>query len=192
MLPVKAPNTIGQFEFNFHSRNYAPAIKATYDDNKNESIPLVPVSFAHKLDGDKTLQAVNVGVALPADLSGIDIHGKLAVVTRDLKQNPRDQVKAVVNAGAAGVIVVNNNGERYNLSVFTTDNVVIPAYTLGQSDGEALFNRIASGPTWINLHGIANSPYVYNYQCIKFHGAIDLMDLIDLKYSVILNNPRML
>ncbi len=163
VLPVKAPNTIGQFEFNFHSRNYAPAIEASYDDNKNESIPLLPVSFAHKLDGDKTLQAVNVGVALPADLSGIDIHGKLAVITRDSKQNPRDQIKAVMGAGAAGVIVVNNNGERYNLGVYTIDNVVIPAYTLGQSDGEVLFNRIAGGPTWINLHGIANSPYVYNY-----------------------------
>ncbi|WP_176545160.1 S8 family serine peptidase [Bacillus sp. AFS041924] len=164
VLPVKAPNTIGQFEFNFHSRNYAPAIKATYDDHKKESIPLVPVFFAHKLDGDKTLQAVNVGVALPADLSGIDIHGKLAVVTYDYpKQNPRDQIKAVMNAGAAGVIVVKNNGERYNLGVYTIDNVVIPTYTLGQSDGEVLFNRIANGPTWINLHGIADSPYVYNY-----------------------------
>ncbi|PGM58313.1 PA domain-containing protein, partial [Bacillus sp. AFS053548] len=163
VLPVKAPNNVGQFEFNFHSRNYAPAIKATYDNNKNESIPLVPVTFAHKLDGDKTLQAVNVGVALPADLSGIDIHGKLAVVTRDLKQNPRDQVKAVMNAGAAGVIVVNNNGERYILGVFTIDNVVIPAYTLGQNDGEELLNRIANGPTWIKLHGIASSPYLYNY-----------------------------
>lgn len=163
VLPVKAPTTIGQFEFNFHSRNYAPAINATYDDNKNESIPLVPVNFAHKLDGDKTLQAVNVGVALPADLNGKDIHGMLAVITRDLKQNPRDQIKAVMNAGAAGVIVVNNNGERYIQGVFTTDNVVIPAYTLGQSDGEVLFNRIAGGPTWIKLHGIANSPYLYNY-----------------------------
>ncbi|MEH7500741.1 S8 family serine peptidase [Neobacillus drentensis] len=163
VLPVKAPNEVGQYEFNFHSRYYAPAIKATYDDNKNVSIPLVPVGFAHKLDGDKTLQAVNVGVALPADLSGIDIHGKLAVVTRDLKQNPRDQIKAVMGAGAAGVIVVNNLGGMYNLGVYTIDNVVIPAYTLGQSDGEVLFNRIANGPTWINLHGIANSPYLYNY-----------------------------
>lgn len=163
VLPVNAPNNVGLYEFNFHSRNYAPAIKASYDGIENESIPLLPVSFGHKLDGDKTLQAVNVGVALPADLSGIDIQGKLAVVTRDLKQNPRDQIKAVMGAGAAGVIVVNNNGERYNLGVFTIDNVVIPAYTLGQSDGEVLFNRIANGPTWIKLHGIANSPYVYNY-----------------------------
>lgn len=163
VLPVNAPNNVGLFEFNFHTRNYAPAIKATYDDKKNEAIPLVPVTFAHKLDGNMTLQAVNVGVALPANLSGIDLHGKLAVVTRDSKQNPRDQIKAVMNAGAAGVIVVNNNGERYNLGVFTIDNVVIPAYTLGQSDGEVLFNRIANGPTWIKLQGIANSPYVYNY-----------------------------
>ncbi|EPD53722.1 hypothetical protein HMPREF1210_00545 [Paenisporosarcina sp. HGH0030] len=163
VLPVKAPNNVGLFEFNFHSRNYAPAIKATYDDNMNESIPLLPVHFAPKLDGDKTLQAVNVGVALPADLSGIDIHGKLAVITSDSKQNPRDQIKAVMGAGAAGVIVVNNNGERFNLGVYIIDNVVIPAYTLGQSDGEVLFNRIANGPTWIKLHGIANSPYVYNY-----------------------------
>lgn len=163
VLPVKAPNNVGLFEFNYHTRNYAPAIKATYDDKKNEAIPLVPVNFAHKLDGNMTLQAVNVGAALPADLSGIDIHGKLAVVTRDSKQNPRDQIKAVMGAGAAGVIVVNNNGERYNLGVFTIDNIVIPAYTLGQSDGEVLFNRIANGPTWIKLQGIANSPYVYNY-----------------------------
>lgn len=33
---------------------------------------------------------------------------------------------------------------------------------------------------------------IKDYQCIKFQRPIDLMDLIELKYSVILNDPRTL
>jgi subtilisin family serine protease len=154
------PVTTGTFEFNFQQRRYAPLIRASYDNGG--SIPLEHVMFTPKLNGDKTLEAVNVGFARPDDLSGKDVSGKLAVITRDIKSTITDQIKAVTAAGAVGVFIVYDGPGIYWTSVFKTAGITIPAWTLQQDDGAELFNRIESGPTSINLKGIANSPYVYN------------------------------
>jgi len=66
------------------------------------------------------------------------------------------------SAGASAVVLVNDVPGIYAVSAKISDNITIPAYTLGQEDGNALLNRIANGPTLINMRGIANSPYVYN------------------------------
>ncbi|WP_057773829.1 S8 family serine peptidase [Cytobacillus dafuensis] len=159
--PLKADE--GTFSFEFDQRRYAPVIKASYD-GLGGSIPLEPVGFVPRLDGPRNLKAVNVGKALPEDLSGKDISGKLAVVTRDANQTTAQQIKALHAAGAEAVVLVNDRTGIYAASVLRADNIAIPAYTLGQEDGTALLNRIANGPTLINLRGIANSPYVYNIQ----------------------------
>ncbi|KON88002.1 hypothetical protein AF332_15000 [Sporosarcina globispora] len=159
--PLKADE--GTFSFEFDQRRYAPVIKASYD-GLGGSIPLEPVGFAPRLDGTRNLKAVNVGKALPEDLSGKDISGKLAVITRDASQSTAQQIKTLQAAGAEAVVLVSDKPGIYAASVKRTDNIGIPAYTLGQEDGTALLNRIANGPTLINLRGIANSPYVYNIQ----------------------------
>jgi subtilisin family serine protease len=155
------PVTTGTFEFNFQQRKYAPLIRATYD-GIGGSIPLDHVMYTPKLDGDKTLEAVNVGFARPDDLSGKDVSGKLAVITRDTKSTITDQIKAVTASGAVGVFIVYDGPGIFWTSVFKTAGITIPAWTLQQDDGAVLFDRIANGPTSINLKGIANSPYVYN------------------------------
>ncbi|WHY78557.1 S8 family serine peptidase [Neobacillus sp. WH10] len=159
--PLKADE--GTFSFEFDQRRYAPVIKASYD-GLGGSIPLEPVGFVPRLDGTRNLKAVNVGKALPEDISGKDISGKLAVVTRDANQTTAQQIKALQAAGAEAVVLVNDRTGIYAASVLIADNIAIPAYTLGQEDGTAFLNRIANGPTLIKLKGIANSPYVYNIQ----------------------------
>lgn len=153
----------GTFSFEFDQRRYAPVIKASYD-GLGGSIPLEPVGFVPRLDGPRNLKAVNVGKALPEDISSKDISGKLAIVTRDANQTTAQQIKALQAAGAEAVVLVNDRPGIYAVSVLRADNIAIPAYTLGQEDGTALLNRIANGPTLIKLKGIANSPYVYNIQ----------------------------
>lgn len=157
--PLKADE--GTFSFEFDQRRYAPIIKASYD-GLGGSIPLEPVGFAPRLDGTRNLKAVNVGKALPEDLSGKDISGKLAVITRDANQSTAQQIKTLQAAGAEAVVLVSDIPGIYAASVLRKDNIGIPAYTLGKEDGSVLLNRIANGPTLINLRGIANSPYVYN------------------------------
>ncbi|KON88000.1 hypothetical protein AF332_14990 [Sporosarcina globispora] len=151
----------GTFEFDFQQRRYAPVIKASYN-GLGGSIPLEPVGFVPRLDGHRKLKAVYVGKALPEDISGKDISGKLAVITRDTNQSTAQQIKALQAAGVAAVVLVNDRPGIYYASVRRADNIAIPAYTLGQEDGTALLNRIEKSKTLINLKGIANSPYVYN------------------------------
>ena len=162
VVPTKPLNDgEGTFEFEFQQRRYAPVIKANYDGQGN-SVPLEPVGFVARLDGPKNLKAVNVGKALPEDIKGMDLSGKLAVVTHDSNQKEADQIKVLQSAGASAVVLVNDVPGIYAVSAKISDNITIPAYTLGQEDGNALLNRIANGPTLINMRGIANSPYVYN------------------------------
>ena len=155
------PLTTGTFDFSFKQRRFAPLIRASYDGT-GDSIPLEHVEFTPKLDGDKTMEAVDLGFARPDDLSGKNLSGKLAVITRDTESTVTDQIKAVTATGAAGVFIVYDGPGIFWTSVLKTDGITIPAWTLQQDEGAVLFDRIANGPTSINLKGIANSPYVYN------------------------------
>ncbi|PGL71678.1 S8 family serine peptidase [Bacillus sp. AFS055030] len=189
VVPTKPlPDGAGTFEYSFEERRYAPVIKASYD-GLGGTLPLEPVVFAPRLDGHKNLKAVNLGKALPEDLIGKQVSGKIAVVTRDDNQGTANQIKALQDAGAQAVVLVNDRPGIYFVSVKKADNIGIPAYTLGQEDGTALLNRIANGPTLIDLRGIANSPYVYNIS-MMVPGAIpeDPSDEVTAENSAIVTN----
>lgn len=153
------------FDLLFKQRKFAPEIKASYD-GRGGSIPLEPVRFVPKLDGAKTLKAVYIGKGSPEDLSNKDVRGKLVVVSRDeaMYKYPGEQIKPAEIAGAEAVIVVNTIPGNEITAMRKTDNITIPAWTLGPDDGAVLIDRITNGndPTLINLKGIANSPYMYN------------------------------
>lgn len=178
----------GTFEYSFQERRYAPVIKASYD-GLGGTLPLEPVGFVPRLDGHKNLKAVYVGKALPEDLIGKNVSGKIAVVTRDDNQGSVNQIKALQNAGAEAVVLVSDRPGIYVFSVKKADNIGIPAYTLGQEDGTALLNRIANGTTLIDLRGIANSPYVYNI-AMMVPGVIpeDPSDEVTAENSAIVTN----
>lgn len=180
---------VKDFEFIFQQRRFAPELRASYD-GLGGLIPLIPLKFVPKLDGVKTLKAVYVGKGSPEDLSGKDIRGKLAVITRDATKRIGLQIKPVEDAGAEAVILVNDQPGMYNvgLGVFKADNISIPAWTLTQNDGAVLINRIANGPTNINFKGTANSPYVYNYATVVPGGIpADFSDEITEENSEVVN-----
>ncbi|MFE7332094.1 S8 family serine peptidase [Streptomyces sp. NPDC057565] len=155
------PVQLGTFEFNFQQRRYAPAIRASIA-GQGGALPLEPVFNAARLDGPSTLRAVDVGEGRPEDLAGTDVSGKLAVVTRDATWTTAGQIAAVAEAGAKAVIIVGDEPGTFNASVPFAARTAIPAWTLNQDEGAVLFDRMAGGPTQINVRGIANSPYVYN------------------------------
>ncbi|MEV7236401.1 S8 family serine peptidase [Streptomyces sp. NPDC051020] len=155
------PVTNGTFEFNFQQRRYSPTIRASYAGQEG-ALPLEPVVYAARLYGPSTLQAVNAGMARPEDLAGKDLTGKLAVVTRDATRKTPDQIAAVTGAGAKAVIIVNDRPGPFATGVPLVTRTTIPAWSLTQDQGAVLFDRMADGPTQINLQGIDNHPYVYN------------------------------
>ncbi|MFG2562563.1 S8 family serine peptidase [Streptomyces sp. NPDC048496] len=160
VVPTK-PVKLGTFEFDFQQRRYAPAIRASIA-GQSGALPLEPVFNAARLDGPSTLRAVNAGKGRPEDLAGKDLGGKLAVVTNDATRKTADQIAAVADAGAKGVIIIGDQPGFFYASVPLVARTAIPAWSLTQDEGAVLFDRMADGPTLINLHGIAKSPYVYN------------------------------
>ncbi|MFI6061963.1 S8 family serine peptidase [Streptomyces sp. NPDC051286] len=155
------PVKLGTFDFNFQQRRYAPAIRASIA-GQGGALPLEPVFNAVRLDGPSTLRAVDAGKGLPEDLAGTVVSGKLAVVTRDATRTTADQIAAVAEAGAKAVIIVGDQPGTFNASVPFAARTAIPAWTLNRDERTVLFDRMAGGPTQVNLHGIASSPYVYN------------------------------
>ncbi|MGW3661384.1 S8 family serine peptidase [Streptomyces sp. NPDC005151] len=156
-----APVKLGTFEFDFQQRRYSPTIRASFA-GQGGALPLEPVVYAARLYGPSTLQAVDSGMARPEDLAGKDLAGKLAVVTRDATRKSVDQIAAVAGAGAKAVIIVNDRPGPYATIVPRATRTTIPAWSLTQDQGAVLFDRMAEGPTQINLQGIDNHPYVYN------------------------------
>ncbi|MFE7243413.1 S8 family serine peptidase [Streptomyces sp. NPDC057580] len=156
-----APVTDGTFEFNFQDRRYSPVIQASYA-GQGGALPLKPVTYAARLYGPSTLQAVDAGTGRPEDLAGKDLGGKLAVVTRDATLKVVDQIAAVAGAGAKAAIIVNDRPGVYATIVPRVTGTAIPAWSLTQDEGAVLFGRMADGPTQINLQGIGKNPSVYN------------------------------
>ncbi|WP_406011992.1 hypothetical protein OG520_02415 [Streptomyces sp. NBC_00984] len=106
VVPTK-PVELGMFEFHFQQRRYSPMIQASYAE-KGGALPLEQVMYAARLYGTSALQAVDAGMARPEDLTGKDLGGRLAVVTRDATRKPIDLITAVADAGAKAVVIVND------------------------------------------------------------------------------------
>ncbi|MFE0649485.1 S8 family serine peptidase [Streptomyces sp. NPDC059534] len=156
-----APVTDGTFEFDFQDRRYSPVIRASYA-GQGGALPLKPVTYAARLYGSTTLQAVDAGVGRPEDLAGKDLDGKLAVVTRDATRKVVDQIAAVAGAGAKAAIIVNDRPGVYATIVPRVTGTAIPAWSLTQDEGAVLFGRMADGTPRIDLQGIKKNPSVYN------------------------------
>ncbi|WP_406423155.1 S8 family serine peptidase [Streptomyces sp. NBC_00873] len=155
------PVELGTFEFHFQQRRFSPVIRASYA-GQARALPLEPVIYAAQLYGASTLQAVDAGMARPEDLTGKDLGGKLAVVTRDATRKSIDQITAVAGAGAKAVVIVNDRPGPFATIVPRATGTAIPAWSLTQDEGAVLFGRMADGPTQIVLKGITGVPQVYN------------------------------
>ncbi|MCX4536892.1 S8 family serine peptidase [Streptomyces sp. NBC_01669] len=160
VVPTK-PVELGTFEFHFQQRRFSPVIRASYA-GQERALPLEPVIYAARLYGPSTLQAVDAGMARPEDLTGKDLGGKLAVVTRDATRKSIDQITAVAGAGAKAVVIVNDRPGPFATIVPRATGTAIPAWSLTQDEGAVLFGRMADGPTQIVLKGITGVPQVYN------------------------------
>ncbi|MFE7245234.1 S8 family serine peptidase [Streptomyces sp. NPDC057580] len=183
-----APVTDGTFEFDFQQRRYSPVIRASISGQEG-ALPLEPVVYAARLHGPSTLQAVDAGMARPEDLAGKDLGGKLAVVTRDATRKTPDQVAAVTAAGAKAVIIVNDRPGPFATIVPRVTRTAIPAWSLTQDQGKVLFDRMADGPTQINLQGIGNHPYVYNIAMMVPGGIpADPVDAVTAENSAVVNS----
>ena len=151
--------TEGAFDLIYSSRRYAPIIRASYQDGT--PLPLMRGSFTANYDGHTKLRAVNTGAAGPAELEGLDLRGKLAVIQRTAGVKMIDQVDAVAAKGATAAVMLSYTPGPF-VAPFSPGTTPIPVYGLGADTGRTLVDAIAAGESRIELRGVAASPYVYN------------------------------
>jgi len=90
---------------------------------------------------------VFAGLGKPTDFTGIDVHGKFALIQRG-EIAFKDKVDNAIAAGAAGVVIYNNAAGLLQGTI-TTDGTEaqIPAVMIEQSVGESAKAALAAGGT---------------------------------------------
>ena len=163
-----APVTQGSFRFNFFQA-YGPE-PVTMTTGRGSRVTLHPAyllgyqPIQTMFHGKQTVPVAYVGQATPAELSGVDLHGKLALiqVTETSRLCPSAQeLKNVAAAGAIGVAAFHSQ-HIYGLGSCTGDDS-IPAVGLTQQDGQTLLGLIEHGQQQVIIDGTgADANVVYN------------------------------
>ncbi|MEV0388374.1 S8 family serine peptidase [Nonomuraea sp. NPDC050643] len=127
-----------------------------------------PVQFSDfateypRLDGTRQLTAVDAGRGGAAELKGLNLRGKLAVIRRTDGVPVSAQSNAAAAAGAALVAVYS---DRPGADVTTGGNGVkltVPTVRLTHEEGLALVERLRALPAPVVAKGVVASPYVYD------------------------------
>ncbi|MFD8686118.1 S8 family serine peptidase [Streptomyces sp. NPDC059651] len=114
-----------------------------------------------KLDGVSLRRVTPVGTASTADLSGVDLSGRIALIRATADTALTDQVAAVAKAGAKAALVYSTAPGRFLASVGTT-TLPIPALTLDAGPGQKLAQQAASGHQVLLIAAEAESRYAYD------------------------------
>jgi len=122
------------------------------------NIHCLPSLGPHPDDPTAALPLVYVGQA-NADLTQ-DLHGKAALIQRGTSFF-FEKIGRAARAGAAFAIIFNNTGTTAIQSMGATDYVPIPAVSIGQNDGLALVNWLATHPA--TTARIQLTPAVYRF-----------------------------
>ncbi|MGG0186698.1 S8 family serine peptidase [Bacillus rhizoplanae] len=115
-----------------------PTFSASAASEKFENMQLLGKDFPDKLEGlqGQSLPIVFAGLGKPADFTGKDLNGKIALIQRG-EITFDEKIKNAKNAGAKAVIVYNNvDGQ---ISAYLGEGVgLIPSFRLSKADGERL------------------------------------------------------
>ncbi|MFF0088103.1 S8 family serine peptidase [Streptomyces canus] len=156
--------TEGMFEFSSKFRLYAKELTASVTSSEKYALPLdyaqTSSGFPVKINGDRTVRAVDAGSGTVADFAGLDVKGKVAVV-RVGAGATADEALANATAAGAGYVLAYHETPGYWIS--WVDSATIPLMTATGEDGAKLGALLKSGKkVKLKLHGTAVSPYVYS------------------------------
>ncbi|TDD54095.1 hypothetical protein E1286_06215 [Nonomuraea terrae] len=178
VTPIAAAET-GLFRMYHHWDLYQPFAAVTSSlkgslkgTAKGEDVRLVLMDYGPAFDGRLDLQVYDAGTR--EDLTGLDLRGKLALLTY---RPGADMLATVESAGAAGapVVVVAAHDPAGTLAYWGS-GLRTPAFTTGFDDAAAL--RAAGR---VRLRGTSVSPYWYDV--LRWHDAVPR----NLRYEV---SPR--
>ncbi|MFE3036357.1 S8 family serine peptidase [Streptomyces canus] len=176
--------TEGTFEFSSKFRLYAKELTASVTSPEKYALPLdyaqTDSGFPVRIDGDRTVRAVDAGSGTTADFDGLDVKGKVAVV-RVAAGETADEALANATAAGAGYVLAYHETPGYWIS--WVDSASIPLMTATGEDGAKLGALLKSGKkVTLKLTGTAVSPYVYSVMFPQ-PGAVSADQTYDLNSS---------
>ncbi|MGW0875970.1 S8 family peptidase [Streptomyces sp. NPDC002740] len=176
--------TQGMFEFSSKFRLYAKELTASVTSPEKYALPLdyaqTDTGFPVKIDGERTVRAVDAGGGTRADFDGLDVKGKVAVVRVGAGETA-DEALANATAAGAGYVLAYHETPGYWIS--WVDSASIPLMTATGEDGARLGALLKSGKNVkLKLKGTAVSPYVYSVMFPQ-PGAVSADQTYDLNGS---------
>ncbi|MEI6459588.1 MAG: M20/M25/M40 family metallo-hydrolase [Pseudomonadota bacterium] len=120
------------------------------------------VPFAHGSDGGPVLRAtlVDAGEGYEPDYARLgDVHGKVVLVRRDLRDWPPAQITEAAHHGAVAIVFYDHPGAQQEPDALRQDSLwghdQLPTVAISRRSGEALQAQLASGAVQIALENRA-------------------------------------
>ena len=160
--------TQGDFGFRAKPALEAPELEISLAPPNAGPLNATYASGAPKIDGSLRLPLVYAGYGRGEDFQGIDVRGKVVLMTRGPLPpvgNPITFAEKVANATNAGasVAIIHNHSPGLLLVGLDPATTHIPVLTMSKVDGEALRARLQAGERLtVVAKGILQSPYVYD------------------------------
>ncbi|WP_159081830.1 S8 family serine peptidase [Paenibacillus sp. CAA11] len=104
---------------------------------------------------------VDAGLGKAADYNGVDVKGKLALVSRGEISFQEKAINATA-AGATGLIIYNNEAGEIAATLNEPGDYA-PTYTITQTDGQALKRDIASGQGHVTIGSLHEEDYMADF-----------------------------
>ncbi|NLG23270.1 MAG: S8 family serine peptidase, partial [Actinomycetales bacterium] len=151
--------TDGDFEYLTRWRLRTPFITVVEDGSPLD----VSGMFGSAMpSGEVTLDAVYAGTGTPDELAAVETDGKAVVITRDPSLDLTQIALGVQDAGAALLVVVNNEPGEFTEGVSWEETLSFPAAAVSGVEGAGLISRIQAGPVQLTVGGSVDSPVVYD------------------------------
>ena len=154
----------GQFELNTRWRLRSPSLTVSVGGHALDVLAMVGTTG---FTGWRRMPVVVAGQGAPADYDGLDVAGKAVLVTRSDAVQPYDRAVAARDAGAALLLVANDEAPELIEWVGnpeTGEEPGIPVIGISGTEGAALLARAAEKSLTAKVVGRPDTPWVYDLQ----------------------------
>lgn len=103
-----------------------------------------PLNFSYGVNGQATGELVYAGLGRTSDLEGVDLSGKIALISRG-EISFGEKVLNASRAGAEAVLIFNNTSGVINGTLGGPDSDYVPALALTRAQGQELLERLEAG-----------------------------------------------
>lgn len=158
VTPTDEPR-VGSFEFSSRWQLGAPVLTGTAEAPQELEVLPEYERYSPVLDPDGPLELVDAGAGTPADYEGLDVEGKIAVVSLSLKG--QEDVAAAVEAGAAALMIAPES-QWWTSYTGRGARLDLPVVVLSPVEGQEVLGRLDDGDLRMSFAGSPDRPYTYD------------------------------